>query len=97
MVGWLFAAYIYLLLFSYLCVVGWLFAAYIYSCLFSYLFMVGWLFAAYIYFLLFSYLCVVGWLFAGCLGPWAGWLAACNSLNTIKFEVIFPFLLTKFC
>lgn len=34
------------------------------------------------------YLCAVGWLFAACLGPWAGWLAACNSLNTIKFEVI---------
>jgi hypothetical protein len=28
----------------------------------------------------------VSWLFTACLGPWAGWLAACNSLNTIKFE-----------
>lgn len=35
-----------------------------------------------------SYLCAVGWLYAACLGPWAGWLAACNSLDTIKFEVI---------
>ena len=33
------------------------------------------------------YLCVVSWLFTACLGPWSGWLAACNSLNTIKFEV----------
>jgi hypothetical protein len=36
---------------------------------------------------MFSYLCTIGWLFALCLGPWAGWLAAVNSLNTIKFEV----------
>ena len=76
MVGWLFAAsiyflmfsylfmYLYFLLFSYLCVVGWLFATHIYSCLFSYLCVVGWLFATY-YFYLCSVTCA--WLAGVCL------------------------------